>query len=80
MVSNMDEGWSTENDEESLYFIEVSQDKLMLVIETHVASFSCVLERNEVESLVEFLSEWTGYPVFLNDPNLNDNTSYGDYS
>ena len=71
MVISMTE-WATEGDEESIYFID-DGDKLVLVIEGFDFSYSCLLERTEVESLVRFLSEWSGFPLFL------DSASNGEY-
>ena len=73
----MEEGWSSDDD--SLYFIDIDNESLMLVLEIDNESVTCALSRRDVETLVEFLAEWSGFPVYLNDSTFDDNTSYGEY-
>jgi len=61
----MNEAWT--NDEGNLYFVDVSNQALMLVIEYGPESYTCSVSRRDVETLVEFLSEWCGFPLFIND-------------
>jgi hypothetical protein len=77
MVSKMEDKWKSNDD--SIYFIDMDTENLMLVLELDDETITVSLARPDVETLVEFLAEWAGFPVYLNDSDFDANTSYGEY-
>mgnify|MGYP001164992098 CR=1 FL=1 len=74
----MNEGWATDD---SCVVIGESQDDedslVICLIDEHGSMMSAILERSEIEGLVDYMAEWIGYPLILNSSKIG---GYDDWS
>tara|TARA_R110002020_G_scaffold240658_2_gene453682 strand:- start:5378 stop:5638 length:261 start_codon:yes stop_codon:yes gene_type:complete len=79
MVSNMvfgddfflEETWRSECEEFMIGSLIQDSDSLLFCLE--IGDFeiaTIILKRDQIESLVDFLAEWTGFPMFVGEDPL----------
>jgi hypothetical protein len=71
----MNDSWTTEDSCVIIGESSDDEDSLILcILDSDAHMMTAVLDRQEIESLVEYMAEWVGFPLVIS------NTSVGGYN
>mgnify|MGYP003131760370 CR=1 FL=1 len=75
----MVDGWQT-NDSAVIVGESVDdEDSLVICLVDETQSMmTAILDRSEIESLVEYMAEWVGFPLILNSTMMSDEYEWTD--